>query len=756
MALTFIDYTAPATYSFTFDYLDVSNVKAYVNGVQKTQGVHYTVQTSPKAVVFTAGNAPAAGAIVRIRRETFKLAPLVDFNNGSTLLEVDLDTALKQTLYINQETAELNDTTLALEAGSSNYTALDSRIIDLANPVNAKDAANKTYVDAADTLKVSKAGDSMTGALNMNFSKITNLDSPATPFDATNKVYVDAVGSLRVVKSGDSMSGALGMGGNKITNLGTPTVTTDAANKTYIDTVVANVGLFGASGTPLRWQFTATAGQTNFVITGASASDKNNYIVFVNGEATDSYTFNVANSTITLAPQNVGAVILVIGLGYRLSTEASVPDFSVTTTKLADDAVTNVKILNGTIASAKLAATGVTAASYGSSTAIPTITVNAQGQVTGASSTAMSALTGFTFGNSFIVGQRLSSTGLSVGNTRLGINTLASITSGANNVGVGFIAGNGITAADYNVCVGGYAGWKINTGAYNIAIGGFALSNTTGGGQNVGIGLFSGQGIGVGYENVGVGAYSLNSATSGFGNVGIGAHALKNVGAQNKNTAVGWYALSNGTGSGNVAVGGEAGGGASNSGSNNTYVGFFTGTGMTSASDNVLIGTGAGPNLTTGTLNIYIGVSAGAASGTASESRQIRLGTVAQASSSGGTFRVADGFITAFSGSSDARDKKNIYPIQWGLNFIKKLNPVTFEWDSRNGIMKDAKSCGFIAQELDAVETEFNSTEFTQIVNKTDPDNLNVSIGSSNIIPILVKAIQDLNAQVEELKLKVS
>jgi hypothetical protein len=71
-------------------------------------------------------------------------------------------------------------------------------------------------------------------------------------------------------------------------------------------------------------------------------------------------------------------------------------------------------------------------------------------------------------------------------------------------------------------------------------------------------------------------------------------------------------------------------------------------------------------------------------------------------------------------------------------------------------MMKDAKSCGFIAQELDAVETEFNSTEFTQIVNKTDPDNLNISVGPSNIIPILVKAIQDLSAQVEELKLKVA
>ena len=754
MALTFIDYTAPATYSFTFDYLDISNVKAYVNGVQKTQGVHYTVQTSPKAVVFTAGNAPAAGSIVRIKRETYRLAPLVDFSNGSTLLAGDLDTALTQTLYINQEVSELNDTTLAIEAGSSNYTALDSRIIDLANPVNAKDAANKTYVDTADALKVSKAGDSMTGALNMNFSKVTNLDTPTTPFDATNKVYVDAVGALRVVKSGDSMSGALGMGGNKITNLGTPTVTTDAANKTYIDTVVANVGLFGASGTPLRWQFTATSGQTNFVITGASASDKNNYIVFVNGEATDSYTFNVANSTITLAPQTVGAVVLVIGLGYRLSTEANVPDFSVTNTKLADDAVTNAKILNGTIASAKLATTGVTAAAYGSSTAIPSITVNAQGQVTAASSTALNTLSGFTFANSFEAGQKLSNTGTNNQNTRLGINTLLSITTGDNNLGAGHWAGRGITSGGYNVCLGSYSAWQLNTGSHNVSIGGFALNSLTQGGGNIAIGTFAAQKVTTSNNNIAIGSNALDQVNTGGENIGIGYAALSRITSHNTNVAVGVQALTLCTTNGNTAVGWNAGA-AATSASGNSYFGNQAGAAITTGSDNIMIGAGAGTNLTTGTLNIYVANQAGS-SAAASESRAIRIGSVAQASASGGTFRVADGFIGAFTTTSDLRDKKNIYTIQWGLNFIKKLNPVTFEWNTRDGLIKDKKTCGFVAQEIDAVETEFNSSEFTQIVDKTNPDNLSISVGPSNIIPILVKAIQDLSAQVEELKLKVS
>lgn len=156
MPNTYIDYTAPqASYTFPFDYLDVSNVKVYVNGSPRLQGTEYTVQTSPtKAIVFTAGNTPASGSTVRIRRETYREAPLVDFVNGSTLIESDLDIAVKQTLFINQEVAELNDTNLAIGAGTNKYDALNKNIANLANPTSSLEAANKAYVDQS----ISNAG----------------------------------------------------------------------------------------------------------------------------------------------------------------------------------------------------------------------------------------------------------------------------------------------------------------------------------------------------------------------------------------------------------------------------------------------------------------------------------------------------------------------------------------------------------------------------------------------------------------------
>ena len=117
---------------------------------------------------------------------------------------------------------------------------------------------------------------------------------------------------------------------------------------------------------------------------------------------------------------------------------------------------------------------------------------------------------------------------------------------------------------------------------------------------------------------------------------------------------------------------------------------------------------------------------------------------------------------TAWSFSSDGRDKTDIEDLQLGLNFVNKLTPRKFRWDYRDPerFPIDSKEkpeilikSGFIAQEVQAVCEEENA-EFTQIVGDTDPDNLCVS--HAGMVPMLVKAVQELSAEVASLKSQIN
>ena len=100
MAYSYVRYTgngSQVNYTFPFPYLSQSDVKVYLNGTETTAFTFLNANT----VQFS--SAPDNGVSIEIRRVTPKDSPIVDFTDGSVLLERDLDLLSKYSLYIAQE-----------------------------------------------------------------------------------------------------------------------------------------------------------------------------------------------------------------------------------------------------------------------------------------------------------------------------------------------------------------------------------------------------------------------------------------------------------------------------------------------------------------------------------------------------------------------------------------------------------------------------------------------------------------------------
>jgi hypothetical protein len=349
--------------------------------------------------------------------------------------------------------------------------------------------------------------------------------------------------------------------------------------------------------------------------------------------------------------------------------------------------------------------------------------------------------------NNFIGNVPASASG-AIQNTSLGINALNPITSGDFNVGIGYNAGSAVTTGQKNTAIGraalanvstnsgstavGYqAGFistagdsvyignepgRANTSTGHISIGYEAGYSNTSGIRNTNLGYQAGYSNSTGGDNVSIG-YQAAKQLTGSNSISIGYLANSANTSSGDNTVIGWLAMQNGTGTSNVAIG----------------TGSLRGTGFKNF--NTALGAAAGSSALAGSNNLLLGYNAQASSG--SVSNEITLGDA--------NITALRCQIQTIAALSDSRDKKNIQPSTYGLDFINKLNPVTFDWNMRDGAKVGDKDLGFIAQELQEVDDEN-----LQLVYANNPDRLEASYG--RLIPVLVQAIKELKAEVELLK----
>jgi trimeric autotransporter adhesin len=358
-------------------------------------------------------------------------------------------------------------------------------------------------------------------------------------------------------------------------------------------------------------------------------------------------------------------------------------------------------------------------------------------------------------------------------NSAFGQSALQNTTTGNSNTGIGHASLAANTSGNYNSALGqsalganttgtgntafGYGSLYTNTTAsYNVALGYGSLYGNTTGGSNIGVGFGALYSNKIGDYNCAEGYAALYNNTTGIANMGYGYAALYNNTTGSHNIGMGYNALQASNTSYNTVVG-NYGFSIANTGVGNSGLGYYVGNALSYGDYNTFIGyqsygTASGINQT----------SVGYLANNANGNNTVQLGNTTNV----GVYAYG-GFFTL----SDATYKKNISQNVPGLSFINKLSPVTYNYDITKlnkdvygktdiSAIKDATSgkekitySGFLAQQVektaDSIGYNFSG------ISKPKTENGHYSIDYAAFVPSLVKAIQEQQVQIEELKLTV-
>lgn len=215
MALARVTYTQSVSgnrnFSVPFPYLSKDHVKVTVNGAAVTFS-----WLSASSIQLT--TAPAIGAKVEVRRVTERNSLLVDFADGSTLTESQLDLANKQNFYLSQEADDLavESNGIANTALTTANTALTtantaqtqaSSAVSTANSANTKATAAQTTAANAETV-ANTANTKATSALSSSASAVSTAnaasskaDSALTTANQANNAAASAVSTANAAKT---------------------------------------------------------------------------------------------------------------------------------------------------------------------------------------------------------------------------------------------------------------------------------------------------------------------------------------------------------------------------------------------------------------------------------------------------------------------------------------------------------------------------------------------------------------------------
>lgn len=194
-----IDYINKAT---DIEVEKIANGAAANAGVILEEGAgaaKYTIDSSVTPPTVTLGTALVSGDVLKVRRKTTRGSREVDFTQGSTLTEEDLDKATKQGIYLGEEAID--------KAKDANDLYNDMSATYTAGTMPASTATNDFLVSGGDPLVYSKAtpaeartamglGSAATVDTGTGIGKIPVNTTAAALGSAAYKAYGTSVGDV--------------------------------------------------------------------------------------------------------------------------------------------------------------------------------------------------------------------------------------------------------------------------------------------------------------------------------------------------------------------------------------------------------------------------------------------------------------------------------------------------------------------------------------------------------------------------------